>query len=72
MSDPNGTMMAAFNHASRPAARLPRYSALALCVRAAIYGPNHPLVQHMARRNHELAERDALERALAAMQVLPA
>lgn len=30
---------------------LPRYSLLAVCIRAAILGINHPLVQHMIERN---------------------
>ncbi|MEO7198592.1 MAG: hypothetical protein ABIY56_00060 [Dokdonella sp.] len=51
------------------AAPLPRYRALTLCIRAAIFGVTHPLVQHMARRNHELDEAVALEKAIAAMQV---
>lgn len=44
---------------------LPRYSTLALCVRAALYGAGNALVQHMARRNHELDEFAALELAVA-------
>jgi hypothetical protein len=44
---------------------LPRYSLLTLCIRAALLGAQHPLVQHMARRNHELDEMRAMEQALA-------
>ncbi len=33
---------------------LPRYSTLAILVRAALYGAQHPLVQHMAERNREI------------------
>jgi hypothetical protein len=54
----------------RPAAPLPRYSALAFCVRQAIFGASHPLVQHMARRNHELDEQTALEKAITTMKAL--
>lgn len=47
---------------------LPRYRLLTLCIRAAIFGASHPLVQHMARRNHELDEHAALEKALEGMR----
>lgn len=33
---------------------LPRYRVLAIMVRAALYGYQHPLVQHMADRNREI------------------
>ena len=52
----------------RPASALPRYSMLAMCVRAAIFGAGHPLVRHMAGRNHALNEQAALDKALAAMR----
>lgn len=33
---------------------LPRYRTLTIMVRAALYGAQHPLVQHMAERNREI------------------
>jgi len=47
---------------------LPRYSLLTLCIRAALLGASHPLVQHMAGRNHELDEQAALQKSLDGIQ----
>lgn len=47
---------------------LPRYSLLTLCIRAALFGASNPLVQHMAKRNQDIAEHEALEQAMEQMK----